>query len=275
VDDASTDGSPDLARAFPGVKVIELSQNGGFARAVNHGIRESRGEIIALLNNDAVADHGWLEALVAALVRHARAGSAAAKVLLVGDPPTLNSAGDLFRRSGVPDNRGAWERDVGQYDVEIEVFGASAAAAAYRRTMLDDIGLFDESFFMYCEDVDLAFRAQLAGYRCVYAPKAVVRHRLSATGGGELASYQCGRNFVWLLARDVPGIVWRRHWRAILGTQLALAGRTLRHTREPAARARLRGQLVGLLSAPRLMLERGRFHRKRRVSDDYILGLLA
>jgi GT2 family glycosyltransferase len=141
--------------------------------------------------------------------------------------------------------------------------------------MFEDIGLFDERFFMYCEDVDLAFRAQLAGYRCVYTPRAVARHRLSATGGGKLASYQCGRNFVWLLARDVPGVVWRRHWRAILAAQVSLAGRALRHARESAARARLRGQLAGVLTAPRLVLERRRFNKKRRVSDDYILGLLA
>ena len=276
VDDASTDGSVEVARAsFPEVRIIRLQRNSGFARAANHGIVATNGEIIALLNNDAVAEPGWLEELVGALNRHPEAGSAAAKVLLYGEPRTLNSAGDLFRRAGLPDNRGARELDLGQYDTEGEIFGASAAAAAYRRALLEDIGLFDERFFMYCEDVDLAFRAQIAGYRCVYAPRAIVRHRLSATGGGQLASYQCGRNFVWLLARDVPGVVWRRHWRDILSAQLALAGAALRHAREPAARARLRGQLVGLLTAPRLLLERRRFSAKRRVSDEYIMGLLA
>jgi len=276
VDDASTDGSVGMSRAsFPEVRVIELLRNGGFARAANHGIVASRGEIIALLNNDAVAEPEWLEELVGALNRHPEAGSVAAKVLLRGEPRTFNSAGDLFRRTGLPDNRGAWELDLGQYDAEDEIFGASAAAAAYRRALFEDVGLFDERFFMYCEDVDLAFRAQLAGHRCVYAPRAIVRHRLGATGGSTLASYQCGRNFVWLLARDVPGVVWRCHWRAILRAQLALAKGALHHAHEPAARARLRGQLVGLLTSPRLLLERRRFSAKRRVSDDYIVGLLA
>ena len=98
----------------------------------------------------------------------------------------------------------AWEHDRGQYDEAADVFGASGAALAYRRAMLNVVGMFDERFFMYCEDVDLAFRAQLAGYRCVYAPRAVVRHRLSASSDGVLASYFCGRNFIWLLARDLP-----------------------------------------------------------------------
>ena len=140
--------------------------------------------------------------------------------------------------------------------------------------MLDDIGLFDEQFFMYCEDVDLAFRAQLGGYRCIYTPKAVVRHRLSASGGGTLASYYCGRNSIWLLARDLPGAAWRRYWPWILWAQLRTAVDAIRHGREAAARARLRGQIAGILSAPRLVAQRRALSARRRVSDAYLLGRL-
>lgn len=275
VDDASTDDSPDsVSRAFPDATLVRLAQNRGFAHAANVGMCQARGAIIALLNNDAVADERWVEELAAALGRNPQAGSAASKMLMWDRPSVINSAGDVFRRSGVPDNRGAWEEDHGQYDEETEVFGACGGAVAYRRSMLEDIGLFDERFYMYCEDVDLAFRAQRAGYRCVYAPKAVVRHRLSASGGGSLASYYCGRNFVWLLARDLPGSAWRRYWKQIVGAQLGLALHSLRHAREPAARARLRGQLVGMLSAPSMVRQRPALDATRRASDAYVLANL-
>lgn len=275
VDDASTDDSPSIvASEFPAASLVRFSSNRGFAHAANVGMRRARGSIVALLNNDAVADETWIEELAAALDRNPQAGSAASKMLLWDRPGVINSAGDVFRRAGVPDNRGAWEEDRGQYDEEVEVFGACAGAVAYRRSMLEDVGLFDERFYMYCEDVDLAFRAQMAGYRCVYAPRAVVRHRLSASGGGPLASYQCGRNFVWLLARDLPGSAWRRYWRDIVGAQLRLAVHSLRHAREPAARARLWGQIVGVLSAPTMMRQRRVLARKRRANDAYVLDLL-
>ena len=276
VDDASTDGSADLvAASYADTRLVRLSRNSGFAHAANQGMTAARGEIVALLNNDAVAEPTWIEELVGALRRHPEAGSAASKILLFDRPDTLNSAGDMFKRTGVPDNRGAWELDAGQFDAEVEVFSASGAALAYRRSMLADIGTFDERFFMYCEDVDLAFRAQLAGYRCIYAPRAVVRHRLSASGGGPLASYYCGRNFLWLLARDLPGAAWRRYWPRIIGAQLGLALDAFRHLREPAARARLRGQMAGLPSAIQLLPERRALFASRRVSDSYLLSLFA
>lgn len=275
VDDASTDGSAEMAeREFPSARLIRLGANRGFAHAANVGIAAARSDLVALLNNDAIADPSWLEELTAALARHPEAGAAASKIVHTDDGATLLSAGDLFRRTGVPDSRGVWERDTGQYDDEVEVFGACGAACVFRRAMLEELGGFDERFFMYCEDVDLAFRAQRQGYRCVYAPRAVVRHRLSATGGGVLASYYCGRNFVLLLAKDVPGVAWRRYAGMFMLTQLKLALNALRHIREPAARARLRGQVAGWLLAPRFALERRRAG-PRRVSEQYLLGLLS
>lgn len=275
VDDASTDTSPEIVeREFPEMRLIRRSQNGGFALAANEGMRQAAGQIVALLNNDAAAAQSWVEEIVGAFGRHLDAGSVASKMVLWDTPNVINSAGDVFLRSGVPDSRGVWQIDRGQYQREEEVFGASGGAAAYRRDMLEDIGLFDERFRMYCEDVDLAFRAQMRGYRCIYAPRAVVRHRLSATGGGPLASYQCGRNFVWLLARDLPRAAWRRHWPAILATQLGFAWNALIHAREPAARARLRGQLAGILTMRRFLAERNALAATRRVSEDYLLALL-
>jgi GT2 family glycosyltransferase len=112
---------------------------------------------------------------------------------------------------------------------------------------------------MYCEDVDLNLRARLRGFRTIYVPQAVVYHRLSATGGGSLASYYCGRNFALVWAKNMPGSLVRRHWWAMLRAQLGFALDSLRHIREPAARARLYGQVSSLPALPRFI--RKRSHR--------------
>jgi GT2 family glycosyltransferase len=140
--------------------------------------------------------------------------------------------------------------------------------------MLNDIGLFDEDLFMYLEDVDLNWRAQLAGYRAVFAPEAVVYHHLSATGGGVIASYYTGRNTIFVLAKNLPGSIFRRYWPAIIGAQLKITVEALRAWRGEAARARLRGQLAGLLGLPRWLAKRRQVQQTKRVDDAYLEGLL-
>jgi len=127
---------------------------------------------------------------------------------------------------------------------------------------------------MYCEDVDLNWRAQLAGWKCIYVPDAVVYHRLSATGGGTLSSYYVGRNTLWVLARDYPADLWRRHWRAVVGAQWRIARDALKAWRGAAARARLRGQMAGLMGLLRWRRARRAIQAGRRVSEDYIASIL-
>lgn len=263
VDDGSTDGTPAmLAGRFPEARVLALGRNVGLAAAVNRAIDASAGEFVALLNNDAEPEPGWLAALVAAAERHPAAGAVASRLRLYDRRDHLHSAGDFYTITGLPGNRGVWQPDGPAYDREEEVWAACAGAALYRRAALDAVRergqIFDESLFMYCEDVDLGWRLRLRGYGCVYAPGAIVYHRLSATGGGPLASYWCGRNFVRVLLKDVPGPILRRYWPRMLATQLGLAARALRHAREPAARARLRGQLRALADLPVLLRARRR-----------------
>jgi GT2 family glycosyltransferase len=276
VDNGSTDDSLALlARDFPEVRLIALDRNLGLAGGTNVGIRASDAPIVATLNNDTEADPHWLDALHAALEDHPEAGSVASKLLLFDRRDVIQSAGDFYRADGIPGNRGVWEPDDGRYAHPEHIFGACAGAAAYRRTMLEDVGLFDDSFFMYCEDVDLAFRGQLLGYRCVYVPTAVVYHMLSASGGGPLASYYCGRNFLRVIARDMPSALLRQAWPRIVATQLRLAAESLRHISEPAARARLRGQFDGLRELPRLLGERRAIQGRRRVPIRYLRSILA
>ncbi|HEX2172079.1 MAG TPA: glycosyltransferase family 2 protein [Dehalococcoidia bacterium] len=276
VDNASTDGSRELVRSsYPEVRLIELSRNVFFAGAVNAGIRATAGRYVALLNNDTEVEPGWLEALVRALDACPKAGLAASKMLLFDRRDVINSAGDLYRVDGTPGNRGVWEVDRGQYDDSRLVFGASGGAALYRRAMLDDIGLFDEDFVGYCEDVDLSFRAQLAGYRCVFVPEARIYHRLSATGGGPLASFLCGRNFISVIVKDVPGPLLRRFGPQILAAQIRLGWEAFRHWREPAARARLRGQVAALGALPLMLRKRRQVQSTRRVDLAYLESVLS
>jgi GT2 family glycosyltransferase len=274
-DNGSADNSLELlARDYPEVRVLALGENRGFAGACNAGMQASRGEFVALLNNDAAASLHWLEEVVAAFERHPEAGIVASKMLLFDQRDTFHTAGDFYRVNGVPGNRGVWQKDVGQYDREEYVFSACGGSAAYRRAMLDQVGLLDEDFFYSCEDVDLAWRAQLAGCRCVYVPRAVVYHKLSATGGGTTASFYDGRNFIYLLVKDYPGDLWRAHRQAILRAQLRITWEALRAWRGAAARARLRGQLAGFLGIPKMGRKRRAVQRSRTVGRAYLENIL-
>jgi GT2 family glycosyltransferase len=187
VDNGSTDGSPEwVARHYPDVRLLRFSDNRGFSRAFNRGVRRTAGAFVLSLNPDVTVRPGFISAMVHAADRDARIGMVAPKLLRADDPAVLDSTCLCIDRRRRPYDRGQGEVDRGQYDARGDGFGACGAAALYRRTMLDDLALdgeyFDEDFFAYCEDTDLAWRAQLRGWRCVYAPRAVATH---ARGWGD------------------------------------------------------------------------------------------
>jgi GT2 family glycosyltransferase len=208
VDDGSEDGSPGfVAENFPEVKTIVLGENRGFAAAVNAGIEASATEFVALLNNDTEHDPRWLEALVRAANAHPESGLFASKLVDFYDRRVLDGAGDAMRLSGLPYRLGHGEIDTGQFDQPGYVFGACAAAALYRKSLFEEVGLFDEDFVSYCEDGDLSFRAQLAGHHCFYVPGAVVYHMGSASTGGKrspTATRLGTRNSLGLLVKNLP-----------------------------------------------------------------------
>jgi GT2 family glycosyltransferase len=140
--------------------------------------------------------------------------------------------------------------------------------------MLDQIGLLDASFFFSCEDVDLGWRAQLAGWSCLYTPQAILYHKVSATGGGVTNSFYDGRNFIYLIVKDYPWSLLRHHWRAVLRAQWRITREAWQARRGEAARARLRGQMVGLLGIPRMLRARRAVQCTRRVSDAALLRIL-
>lgn len=210
VDNGSEDDSLAwLAVHWPAVRRLPLKRNLGFAAANNLGIRAARGELIVTLNNDTIAEPEWLAHMVTA-VDAPDIGMVAAKILVWHTPHLLDSTGIEVDITGT-----AWNRGAGQpanTPFSVDVFGPSAAAALYRRSMLAQVGLFDENFFAYYEDVDLAWRARRAGWRGVYAAEARVRHWHSATGGRNLPLKMglIGRNRIWCLLKNYPrpALLW-------------------------------------------------------------------
>jgi GT2 family glycosyltransferase len=277
VDNGSNDGTQAYVRArYPEVHLLELGRNHGFTGACNAGYAASRGEIIILLNNDTEADSRWLQAIVAGFERHARAGSIASKMLLFDQRDVFHTAGDFYTVSGLPGNRGVWRRDTGQYDQEEPVFSACGGAAAYRRRMIAEIGFLDDDFFFSCEDIDLAWRAHLRGWQVIYVPTAVVYHKLKASGGAGInSSYYDGRNFLYLIWKNYPTSLLSRNWKSILQAQLSITAEALRSWRGAAARARLLGQLAGLIGLIKMLPKRRRIQRRRQVSDETLMALLA
>jgi GT2 family glycosyltransferase len=275
VDNGSTDASLELlARDYPYVEVISLPRNLGYAGGCNAGLREAKGEVLVILNNDTEVEPTWLEELLSALEGHPEAGMATPKVRLWDDRTRLHTTGDYVRTNGIPDSRGVWQVDEGQYDNETYVFGAAGVAPAYRRAMLDDIGLFDADFVSYCEDVDLSWRAQLAGYRCVYAPRSVLYHKVSATGKGIIRSFRVARNTIWTLVKNLPAGLWQEHKGEIVAAQRQRFAGALHAWRGVEARATLRGQLSGLATSSRAWAKRKRIQSARRVDIPYLESLL-
>jgi GT2 family glycosyltransferase len=191
------------------VRVIANDRNVGFGAAINQGFGTSQAPYLATLNDDAVAQPRWLETLVAAAEARPRAGMCASEVRLSGSS-LLDSAGMLVAVDGSSKQRGHGEPPA-KFAQENDALFPSASAALYRRTMLEEIGLFDESFFLYCEDTDLGLRARWAGWECAYVPGAVVEHRYSHSAGraSPLKAYYVERNRLCTVTKNFP---WRMLW---------------------------------------------------------------
>jgi GT2 family glycosyltransferase len=213
LDNASSDGSVDIARQFPAVRLMLLDQNTGFARGNNLAIQAASddSEWIALINPDAFAEPSWLEALLLMTESNSGFDVFGSKLVNAADPMVLDGAGDAYHLSGL-----VWRMGHGSHvpilaENEREMFSPCAAAALYRRSALCEIGGFDEDYFCYVEDVDLGFRLRLAGYRCLYVPHSVVHHVGSGTTGGQhsdFAIYHGHRNLVWTFIKNMPGILF-------------------------------------------------------------------
>lgn len=214
VDNGSKDGSVEyLQENYPEVKLVTFPVNTGFSPAVNAGIKASTGEMVALLNNDTVVDPNWMSELIKAMKEHPEAGSAGCKMLAYDDHTLLDGAGDGYRRGGLPGRIGHKERDTGRFNRKRYLLGACGGAALYRRELFDAIGLFDEDYFAYLEDVDLGLRAQAAGFKCIYVPTSIVYHLgCGTTGSGysPLVVRLSARNNWNTIVKNIPmPLLWK------------------------------------------------------------------
>lgn len=276
LDNASTDGSIEIARQFPAVRVVALGQNTGFARGNNLAIEaaSAESEWIALLNPDAFAESRWLEALLAAAESNSEFDVFGSKLINATDTTLLDGIGDAYHISGL-----AWRTAHGvsastRGDSACEIFSPCAAAALYQRKALLEVGVFDEDFFCYVEDVDLGFRLRLAGYRCLYVPQSVVHHVGSGTTGGQhsdFSVYHGHRNLVWTFVKDMPGaLFWLLLPLHVLLNLVSMVWFTLRGQGGVIWRAK-RDALLGL---PKMWRKRKQVQASRVVSIGNIWRLL-
>lgn len=273
VDNGSADSSVRFARGnFPEVKIVALSENKGFTGGNAAGLEIAQGAYIALVNNDARADKMWLENLIEPMLRDHTIGICASK-LIFENTQTVNSAGDGLTTAGVGFNRGLGSEAAG-FAISELVFGACGAAVLYRRRMLDEIGFLDEDFFLYDEDTDLNFRAQLAGWECIYVPTAVAYHVANATSRrlSDLHVYYHTRNleFVWI--KNMPfGLMLRFAHHKVIQELGSFCYLCLRHGKwVPFFRAKR--DALRVLSV--MLKKRAKIQARKRVPNRYVRSVL-
>jgi len=274
VDNGSSDGSAGLVRAdYPWVRLLELPENVGFAEGNNRGLALAQGVWIVTLNNDTKTDPGFLAELVRVAEADARTGMVAARMRNYYRPERIDAAGLKIGNNGLGYNIGYGEIDRGQYD-ESPLFGPCGGAALYRREMLDEIGFFDPDFFAYYEDFDLAWRARLAGWNALAAPRALVYHAHSATGGemSRFKVYHTHRNKWFVIVKNWPAVLLRRHLVSILRADLAAFCLAVLRGRGLAA---LRARLAVLGGLSRLLHKRREVQGRRKLSDQQVASLFS
>lgn len=274
VDNGSTDRSREILQGYgERIVTIYLEKNYGFTGGVNPGLEyaiENGYGAAALLNNDAVVESDWLESLTDSLVGNT---GITTSLILSHDGKTIDTTGDQLTVWGLPHPRGR-EADANTAPTENEyVFGASGGASLYSVKMLKQIGLFDQDFFAYYEDVDISWRAQLAGWKVMFVPSAKVYHRIGATSSRMkgFTSYHTFKNLRLLILKNTPKslrrVIYPRFYLAYSFFQLkALFGRN--------ALPMLRGSLAGILLTPKKLRERKTILSSQKVSDAYIFSIM-
>jgi GT2 family glycosyltransferase len=276
VENGSVDGSADyISQKYPGISLLQQPKNLGFAGGVNVGIRyalENGAELIALFNNDAVADKNWLKHLVAAAKEHPQAGIITGKFVDI-DNTLMDSTGDIYTTWGLPFPRGRGEAVSNKYDHDNWVFGATGGASLYSAEMLKMVGLFDEDFFAYYEDIDISFRAQLAGWKVYYQPTAIAYHQIGATSAKikGFTTYQASKNLPMILWKNVPWQLWPTVFPRLF---LVYWGFMLKAWRRGDGLPATKGHLKALWLLPKKFWERHKIQKHRTVSVDYIRSIL-
>lgn len=274
VDNASTDNSAELiAQRFPWVTLIRLAKNKGFTGGNIEGLKCTRGNYIALLNNDTRVCITWLESLIKTIESDRAIGICSSKIIIDGTNK-IDSTGNMFTTAGSGLKRGELEEDFGQYNEEKSVYGACAAAVLYRREMLDEIGFLDDDLFLNYEDTDLDFRALLAGWKSVFVPDAVVYHKVSATLGkmSDLTVYYFSRNSLLVWIKNMPIGLMVRYFHHRILYEIATFGYfcILNKKWKPY----FTGKLSAISLIPKTLKKRRLIQRNRKVTIGFLTSVL-
>lgn len=276
VDNGSTDDSISFVdKNYPEVKIVRLDKNYGFATAINIGVKQSASEYVALLNNDTEADENWLSEIVKCAERNPEIASFCSKLLNYDNRRKIDGIGILVNEVGQARSIGWEEEDHGQYDQEMPIFGATGGAALFKKDIFIKVGMFDEHYFMYSEEVDWAFRAQFRGYKSLYCPKAIVYHKHKASSGKRLdkLEYWQFKNMYMTIIKDYPSSIMLKKWR-LLKMILVYLNTIFYQLRNgfiwpPIA---VSGSLI--INLPYLLDQRKRIQKTKKVSDEYIESFL-
>jgi len=276
VDNASTDNSIEyVEKKFPKVKIIRLNKNYGFAKAINTGIKIIKTKYAVFLNNDTQVGKDWLKSLVDCADNHPEVISVNSKLLNFYHKKIIDGMGILTNEVGQARSIGFGEEDRGQYDKEQYIFGATGGASLFRREEFIKVGLFDENYFMYSEEVDFAFRAQFLGYKSIYCPKAIVYHKHKATAKKfpQHLEYWQFRNMTQTLIKDFPIsiLLGDFRWLKIILVHL---NTIFYQIKNGFFWPPFLTDLWLLLHLPALLLERSKIQSNKKVSDEYIESFL-
>ena len=281
VDNGSTDGSAEFAEKRYGdfIRIIRNDKNLGFTGGNNVGIQASKGEYIVLLNNDTWADPRWLEELAKATRFDPPIRMWGSKVCSYYQRDRIEGVGELIYWDGLCRARGQYEQDHGQYNAMEEILFPPGCGAMYRKSLLDEIGLFDEDFFTYADDSDVGIRARLAGWKCLYAPSAIVYHKNSGTAGqySPLKAFYVERNRFWITIKYFPlplllftpfFTIWRFAFQAYgaLSHRGAAGKFTQMHSPWHLIGILFKAYGSGLRGLPKMWKKRRRLRRLRKVS---------
>lgn len=274
IDNGSRDGSVEFVnRKFPHIETIQLGWNSGFSYANNVAIKKCRSPYAVLLNNDAVPAQTWLEKLISALESSPSAGFAASKMLYFDKPGRIDRAGDAYTNAGVGKLRGR-KKHAGCFSEPEWIFGACAGAAIYRTEALNEVGLFDEDFFLINEDVDLSFRLQSRGYKCLYVPEAIVYHKASSSIGhdSKTSVYYGHRNLEWVYIKNIPiSIILQTLPLHIVYVIAAMAF----FATQGHLRTYIKAKKDALVDLPKMYQKRKKIQENRIVDARYILKLMS
>jgi GT2 family glycosyltransferase len=274
VDNGSTDGTAEyIGENFPEVRIVVLKENRGFTGGNMVGYGRANGELILLLNNDTEVDDCWIRELHKASQEYPAAGIFASKMMLFSMRDRIDNCGFDLMAAGMTVDLGRGEQDSDEWSAPRSVFGACGGAVAYRRSMLEKIGFFDPDYFMTFEDLDLSFRAQLAGYDCIFVPNAVVYHHYRGTMTKYPARqvYFSQRNIEFAYLKNMPlALILRYLPRRILYE----LGAAIYFTRTGAGKAFFKAKLDTIRTLPRLLEKRKQIQKRRTISNAQLRSML-